>query len=84
MPNLDERNAFEQGLRIMLKLMEGCANEAMADGEKNNAYFLMGLVDSAEKDIAEIANWYHKEGYATLRCQIDQACIVPGEVSQTR
>lgn len=82
MPNLDERNAFEQGLRIMLKLMEGCANEAMADGKKNYAYFLMGVVDNAEKDIPEIAGWYHQSGYETVKRQVEQACIVPGMVSQ--
>lgn len=77
MPNLDERNAFEQGLRIMLKLMEGCANEAMAAGEKDNAYFLMGIVDNAETNIAEIADMYHQSGYDVLLRQVAQACIVP-------
>lgn len=77
MPNLDEKLAFEHGLRIMLKLMEGCANEAMADGHKDNAYFLMGIVDNAETNITEIADWYHQSGYDVLQRQVAQACIVP-------
>ena len=77
MPNIDEKNAFEHGLRIMLKLMEGGANEAMACGEKDNAYFLMGVVDSVEGGIPEIAEMYADSGYETLMRQVALACIVP-------
>lgn len=77
MPNLDEKTAFEQGMRIILKMMDGCANQAMADGHKDNAYFLMGLVDGAENDIPEIVEMYAASGYETLMRQVAQACIVP-------
>lgn len=77
MPNLDEKLAFEHGLRIMLKLMEGCANEAMADGKPNYANFLLGIVDNAEQDIREIADMYHKSGFDVLMRQVSVASIVP-------
>lgn len=72
-----EQRAFEHGLRIMLKLMEGCANEAQADGKPNYANFLYGIVDHAEKDIPEITSMYAESGYETLMSQTTRACIVP-------
>lgn len=77
MPNLDEKLAFEHGMRVMLKLMEGCANEAQADGKPDKANFLYGIVDSAEKDIPQITDFYAQGGYAVLMRQVSQACIVP-------
>ena len=45
MPHLYEKRAFEHGLRIALKFMEGAANEAMDAGEPGHANFLLGVVD---------------------------------------
>lgn len=72
-----EQRAFEHGLRIMLKLMEGCADAAMADGKPGHANYLYGIVDCAENDIPEITTMYAESGYETLMRQVSQACIVP-------
>ena len=77
MKTILEQQAFEHGLRIMLKCMEGCANEAQAAGKSDMANFLYGIVDNAEKSIHELTAYYTESGYVTLMRQVSQACIVP-------
>lgn len=77
MKTILEQQAFEHGLRIMLKLMEGCANEAQAAEKSDMANFLYGIVDNAEKSIHELTAYYTESGYVTLMRQVEKACIVP-------
>ena len=79
MPNLDEKKAFEHGLRIAFKLMEGAANEAMAAGEPGHANFLLGVVDSAENEISNIVGMYAYMGFDEFWKMVTAVPIVPEE-----
>lgn len=77
MPNLDEKLAFEHGVRITLKLMEGCTNEARAAGVPGIADFIYGAVSRAEEVIPNLANFYAANGYDVMMRDACRACIVP-------
>lgn len=79
MPHLYEKRAFEHGLRIALKFMEGAANEAMAAGEPGHANFLLGVVDGAERELPNIVGMYAYMGFDEFWKMVTAASIVPEE-----
>ena len=76
MLNPMEREAFEQGYKIIVTMAEGMANEAMKDGRGDLAAFMMSSVDMARAALPDFVGMVDEAGMAVVLWDVEQACGV--------
>ena len=66
-----EKEAFEHGYMIAVKMAEGMANEALKHGLCGQAGFMMSFVDNASRDMGKFVGFAEKHGMAATLLAVE-------------
>lgn len=62
----DERRGFQNGFRVMLKMVDEGGYIFLKSGRKDLANAFFGFIDRAERDVERITELYAKHGYEAI------------------
>lgn len=68
----DEKRGFQNGCRVMLKMMEGGAYILQDGGQRAIAEAVFGFVDHAEQDVESMTELYADHGYDTIMKALEE------------